>query len=232
MEPVSESVAVETFGGRIHVEWDPAAAVTALGQLPFFIEFLKVGNLFEPWVEECPLSRSSPNAPRKADVLGTLLLSILAGHQRYAHITSVRGDGINPALLGMSKVVSEDSVRRSLLKLDEAKGVDWLQAHLERVYGPLLGEPWFWMWTRASSPCTVMTPPPRGDRSHDTMAGSPLSLFLYYLLCGVQQYNLRPRVAIKSCINRRFGAQRKKGRMHATVRCEYAALSNNAGFFL
>ena len=33
-------VAVDTFAGRIHVEWDPVAAVTPMGQLPFFIEFL------------------------------------------------------------------------------------------------------------------------------------------------------------------------------------------------
>lgn len=28
----------------------PAAAVTPLGQLPFFIEFLKVSGVFEAWV--------------------------------------------------------------------------------------------------------------------------------------------------------------------------------------
>lgn len=38
--PVSEPIAVDTFGGRIHVEWNPQAAVTPLGQLPFFIEYL------------------------------------------------------------------------------------------------------------------------------------------------------------------------------------------------
>ncbi len=43
-------IALDTFGGRIHVEWDPAAAVTPLGQLPFFIEFLKVSGLFDVWV--------------------------------------------------------------------------------------------------------------------------------------------------------------------------------------
>ncbi len=32
-----ETVALDTFGGRIHVEWDPDAAVTPLGQSPFFI---------------------------------------------------------------------------------------------------------------------------------------------------------------------------------------------------
>ena len=38
------TLAVDTFGGRVHVEWDPQSSVTPLGQLPFFIEFLKLGN--------------------------------------------------------------------------------------------------------------------------------------------------------------------------------------------
>jgi len=31
----------DTYAGKIHVEWDPQAAVTPLGQLPFFISFSK-----------------------------------------------------------------------------------------------------------------------------------------------------------------------------------------------
>ncbi len=133
---------MDTFGGRIHVEWDPEAAVTPLGQLAFFIEYLKHGDLFAPWVADCPLVLRSPNAPSKRDVLGTLLLSVLAGHRRYAHITSLRGDGVNPALLGMTKVVSEDSVRRALKKIEAGAGIAWLRRHLDYVYRPLLGEPW------------------------------------------------------------------------------------------
>jgi hypothetical protein len=48
--PVSEPIAVETFGGRIHVEWNPQAAVTPLGQLPFFIDYLQLSGLYAPWV--------------------------------------------------------------------------------------------------------------------------------------------------------------------------------------
>lgn len=133
---------VETFAGRVHVEWDPEAPVTPLGQLAFFIEYLKAGGLFEPWVGDCPLTWTSPNAPKKRDVLGTLLLSVLAGHKRYAHITCVRADGVNPALLGMTKVVSEDAVRRALARIDVAEGAAWLYRHLDYVYRPLLSEPW------------------------------------------------------------------------------------------
>lgn len=136
------AVSVETFGGRVHVEWDAAAPVTPLGQLPFFIEFLKQGGLFDGWVADCPLRFTSPNAPSKRDVLGTVLLSVLAGHRRYAHITAVRGDTVNPPLLGMRKVVSEDAVRRALAKIEAAAGVDWLHEHLDYATGPLLDEPW------------------------------------------------------------------------------------------
>ena len=136
------STVADTFAGRVHIEWDTAAPVTPLGQLPFFIEYLKQGGLFDGWVADCPLLFTSPNAPRKRDVLGTLLLSVLAGHRRYAHVTALRCDAVNPPLLGMNKVVSEDALRRALAKIDETAGVQWLQTHLDYCVRPLLDEPW------------------------------------------------------------------------------------------
>ena len=46
------SVVADTFAGRVHMEWEAGerAAVTPLGQLPFFIEYLKQGGLFDGWV--------------------------------------------------------------------------------------------------------------------------------------------------------------------------------------
>lgn len=137
-----QSLPVDTFGGRVHVEWDPQAAVTPLGQLAFFIEFLKLSNLFDPFVADCPLHLTSPNAPTNRDILGTLLLSVLAGHTRYAHITALRSDGVNATLLGMRKLVSEDSLRRALLAMDETLGIAWLQQHLMNCYVPLLHVLW------------------------------------------------------------------------------------------
>ena len=78
------SATAETFAGRVHVEWDPRGQVTPLGQLPFFIEHLKQAGLFAGWVADYPLTFSSPNAPSKRDLLGTVLLSVLSGHYRYA----------------------------------------------------------------------------------------------------------------------------------------------------
>lgn len=138
----SDHIAVDTFAGKVHVEWDPTAAVTPPGQLAFFIDFLKTGGIYEPWVKDCPLHYTSPNAPSKRDVLGTVLLSVLAGQHRYSHIASVRSDNVNPALLGMTKVVCEDTVRRGFKLMDEAAGAAWLAEHLRRCYEPLLSLPW------------------------------------------------------------------------------------------
>jgi hypothetical protein len=126
----SQRVGIDTYAGKVHIEWDPQAAVTPLGQLPFFISFLKVSGLYDDFVATCPLSYISPNASSKNDVLGTLLMSILAGHHRYSHITSIRFDSVNPELLGMQKVISEDATRRALKSLDEQAGIAWLDGQL------------------------------------------------------------------------------------------------------
>ena len=119
IQPWETGVSLDTFAGKIQFRWAPDAEVSSLGQMPFFIEFLKTSGLFESWVRDCPLTYTSANAPKKRDVLGTILLSVLAGHWRYAHISALRGDGVNPALLGMRKVASEDSVRRALSAMKE-----------------------------------------------------------------------------------------------------------------
>ena len=105
---------VDTLGGRMHVRWDEGAAATPHGQLACFADLLATTGVFERWVSQCPLEYRSGNAPDKRDVLGTLMLGMLAGHRRYAHITALRGDAVAAQALGMNKVVSEDALRRAL----------------------------------------------------------------------------------------------------------------------
>jgi hypothetical protein len=141
-QPSETTLSLDTFAGKIQFKWMPEADVSSLGQMPFFIEFLKTSGLFDGWVKDCPLAYTSPNAPQKRDVLGTILLSVLAGHWRYAHISALRGDGVNPELLGMRKVASEDSVRRALTAMQEEESAVWLKKHLKASYEPLLEEAW------------------------------------------------------------------------------------------
>jgi hypothetical protein len=133
---------LDTWAGPVRVEWDPKAPLTPYGQLPFFIEYLKVACLFDGLVADCPLSYASPNAPEKRDVLGTAMLSVLVGCKRYAHITALRNDGVLPGLLGMNKIMSEDAVRRGFKNIGADEGREWLQGHLDYCTAPLLAEPW------------------------------------------------------------------------------------------
>jgi hypothetical protein len=140
--PELESFWVETPGGRIHIRWDCGASATANAQLAFFAEFLATAGVYESWVGSCPLTYTSGNASRKRDVLGTWFLSILAGHNRYAHVTGLRGDGVSPQILGMSKIVSEDALRRALARMSADESRDWLRPQLLASVETALDTPW------------------------------------------------------------------------------------------
>ena len=137
-----EALVVQTMGGRMHVRWDETARATPHGQLVFFAEFLAVAGVFDRWVEQCPLNYTRPNASSKRDVLGTLMLGILSGSKRYAHIAGVRGDGIAAQALAMSNVVSEDSVRRALKALDSGASETWMRESLMQSVRDSLTRPW------------------------------------------------------------------------------------------
>jgi hypothetical protein len=76
------------------------------------------------------------------DVLGALFLAVLSGYKRYSHITSIRHDAVNPPLIGMNRVLSEDSARRAFKNIDEQNCKQWQQKHLKYCYEPLFDEKW------------------------------------------------------------------------------------------
>lgn len=96
------SLILDSYDGKIDIEWEDDSPVTPYGNLSFFIEYLKVSRLFDSLVSDFPLNYTSNNSSKPRDIIGTTLLSILCGHKRYAHITSLRNDKVNPALLGMT----------------------------------------------------------------------------------------------------------------------------------
>ncbi len=75
-------------------------------------------------------------------MLGTWFLSILAGHQRYSHITALRGDGVSPQILGMSRIVSEDALRRALARMSADQSRQWQRPQLLASVQAVLGTPW------------------------------------------------------------------------------------------
>ncbi len=73
-EELLSCAGVQTMAGRVQVRWDRESTATPMGQLAYFIEFLTLTGLWSRWLESCPLSYTSPNAPSKAEVLGLVAL--------------------------------------------------------------------------------------------------------------------------------------------------------------
>lgn len=66
----------------------------------------------------------------------------MSGHTRYAHLGRLANDKVNAQLLGMKRIVSDDSARRALKRIDEDKGIHWMRSHLHLSYEPLLEQSW------------------------------------------------------------------------------------------
>src|SRR3954469_793643 len=102
--------------------------------------------MFDNWVAACPLHYTSPNAPKKRDVLGTMVLSILAGHRSH-HSGARRWRQPGPAGDG----ASEDAVRRALKKMPERRSGCAAISMRRRCWG-FRG---FWTWMPRSSHCSA-----------------------------------------------------------------------------
>lgn len=133
---------VEGGDDRFEVQWDNEAKVTPMGSLVFFAQYVNTGGLLDRLCEASPLTYRSHNAPKVRDVFGTMLMSVLNGQTRYAHINALRGDRVGTEMLGVGKIVSEDSVRRALARGTPATWDAWLTVQERAVYEPLLTEPY------------------------------------------------------------------------------------------
>ncbi len=57
----------------------------------FFFQFFHTGGRWQEFLRECPLTHTGNRGSGAPKVMGTILLSVLCGHRRYAHINGVRG---------------------------------------------------------------------------------------------------------------------------------------------
>jgi hypothetical protein len=130
------------------VQWsDQSKQVTQMAGLAYFVQFLEATGLFDHFVESCPLTCQSNNAPHQRAVLGTILLSVLNGHTRYAHMSALSGSALDAQLLKMQSIPSEDSIRSALRKLvDSPEGVEqtysWLSGCFEQFHEGVFQVPW------------------------------------------------------------------------------------------
>ncbi|MHB8257517.1 MAG: hypothetical protein ACYDHY_03325 [Acidiferrobacterales bacterium] len=88
------------------------------------------------------------------------MLSILDGHCRYVHVGTLRGDGVAPGILGMNKLIGDNSLRRALSAIAPAayethtecqhtaqqaqlaRAVQWMQDQLRHSIAQATATPW------------------------------------------------------------------------------------------
>jgi hypothetical protein len=58
-------VALDTFVGPVKAEWDTSSPLTPLGQLVYFIEFLKVSGRRDAVIDDCSFICTRPNDHRQ-----------------------------------------------------------------------------------------------------------------------------------------------------------------------
>jgi hypothetical protein len=122
-----EVVTVSTPKGPVTIAWEAGTSSSAHGLGVFFIQFLHESGLWEAFCTRCPLTRTSPNAPSLPTVLGSLLLTILSGANRYRHVEAIRGDTVLPQLLGMDRILSTDAMLRAVKELAaDDRGQAWV----------------------------------------------------------------------------------------------------------
>ena len=91
---VEGTAELDSFVAKLNVQGPRDEAVTLWSQLLLVVDFLNHAYLFEPFVEQVPLSYISSNAPQLGDLLGALVQDVLAGANRYAHVNALRHDSV------------------------------------------------------------------------------------------------------------------------------------------
>ena len=137
------STTADTFAGRVRVEWDSDGVVTTLGQLPFFIDYLKQAGLFAGWVADCPLTFSSLERAQQARLAGdSAAVGAVGPLPLCPHYDAAVRRG-KPAAAGHEEGGERGRGAAGLAKIDEAAGSNVAaRPHLDYCVRPLLSEPW------------------------------------------------------------------------------------------
>jgi len=129
-----------TLNGSYSYEWETDTPISINGHNAIFNSFLESSGLLEHLIKTCPIKYTSHNAPTIRDFVSTIVLSILNGYTRYRHIDKLCNDDVTAELYKMKKIMSSDSIRRGIKKIDEKEGNDWIRTEIFRTCEPLLDQ--------------------------------------------------------------------------------------------
>ncbi len=111
-----EAEGTRIFDGRKIVLKETERALTPLGGMVVFLEFLNKIGLVKKVIECIPVQHRSPNSIPPAQTYIAFLISVAAGARRFAHTGWLRGDRALHGLLGMDRFPSDDTIRNLFLR--------------------------------------------------------------------------------------------------------------------
>ena len=137
LHPASEVVfSFPTYGGNVRL-CPTGDALTPFGGVVPWAAFQKRSGVLEGLAATCPVKRTSPNAAPVYDILTSFGLTVLCDGRRFAHVQRLREDPTLDEVLGLGKVVSDDTLRRFMASVPEAEGASWVAAAARRLWGAL-----------------------------------------------------------------------------------------------
>ncbi|RLW70564.1 MAG: hypothetical protein B6D68_00685 [spirochete symbiont of Stewartia floridana] len=128
---------LETLGRTAELHRDESRSHSDCGQAVYSARFLRLTGLYESWRKEMPLRAAMPRE-KKTQRARLFWPHLPPHHNRYARIASIRGDAVLRKCFGIKKIVSGDSLRRNLLKLDPEAAHCWMSKLLKHSYEPYI----------------------------------------------------------------------------------------------
>jgi hypothetical protein len=125
-------------GGKVELR-ETEQALTPLGGIVVFLEYLARIGLVEK-VEQCmPVKYTSPNAIPPAQTWVAFLISVVSGARRFAHTSWLRGDRALHRLLGLRRFPGDDTFRNLFLRFSMGQVqrffepmTEWMMERIER----------------------------------------------------------------------------------------------------
>lgn len=115
----------QTYAGKVTVEATDEA-MTPFGGIVPWTAFVKKTRIFETLAATSPVVRTSNNALSPYDILTSFSLTTLCDGTHFSDVNRLRHDPAIPEILGMKRVVGDDTIRRFFKSINIEDARKWI----------------------------------------------------------------------------------------------------------
>ncbi|MBI9018084.1 MAG: transposase [Phycisphaerae bacterium] len=115
----------QTYAGKVTVEASDDA-MTPFGGIVPWAAFVKKTQIFQALAATSPVVRTSNNALSPYDILTSFSLTTLCDGTHFSDVNRLRHDPAIPEILGMKRVVGDDTIRRFFKSINIEDARKWI----------------------------------------------------------------------------------------------------------